>query len=126
MEKELEKFLQAEEAAEELLKTLQELNFEIASYKTATSQLKFVEEQLENLVTSLDKSAKESFEIIKTIKNIGGPEILERIAKSEEKSTENFLNQKKEISKLKLLVIINLILSGILLIIVVILFIKHI
>lgn len=108
MEKEAEKFLQAEETAVKLVETLKQLHTEITSYQTATKELDTVRRRLLNLIESTERIASGSHEVIKILKEIGGPEILNRLAKLENKSTEEFAKQSKGMDKLKTLIIVTL------------------
>lgn len=108
MEKEAEEFLQAEETAVNLVETLKHLHSEATSYQTATKELDTVCQRLLNLIESTEKIASDSHEVIKILKEIGGPEILNRLAKLENKSTEEFAKQVEGMGKLKTLIIVTL------------------
>lgn len=108
MEKEAEKFLQAEETAVKLVETLKQLHTEATSYQTATKELDTVRQRLLNLIESTERIASGSHEVIKILKEIGGPEILNRLAKLENKLTEEFAKQSKCMNKLKILIIVTL------------------
>lgn len=108
MEKEAEKFLQAEETAVRLVETLKQLHTEANSYQTATKELDTVRQRLLNLIESTERIASGSHEVIKILKEIGGPEILNRLAKLENKLTEEFAKQSKGMNKLKILIIVTL------------------
>ena len=79
MPQETEKFLQAEEAVEKLTETLKKLHLETTSYQTAKEELDAVRQRLLGLIESTEKVATDTQEIIKTLKAIGGPEILKRL-----------------------------------------------
>lgn len=119
MEKEAEKFLQAEETAVKLVETLKQLHTEATSYQTATKELDAVRQRLLNLIESTERVANGSQEVIKILKEIGGPEILNRLAQVENelteelaqvenKLTEEFAKQSKGMDKLKILIIVTL------------------
>jgi len=108
MEKEAEKFLQAEETAVKLVETLKQLHTEATSYQTATKELDAVRQRLIELIESTEKIASDSHEIIRTLKEIGGPEILNRITKVGDKINEEFVKQSKAMDKLKVLIIVTL------------------
>ena len=108
MEKEAAKFLQAEETAVKLVETLKQLHTEATSYQTATKELDTVRQRLLNLIESTERVASGSHEVIKILKEIGGPEILNRLRKLENKSTEEFDKQSKAMDKLKTLIILTL------------------
>lgn len=76
MANESDKFLQTEESAEKLLETLQELYDEVESYSTSKEALDQVREQLVDFIESSRETVKDTHEIIKILKSIGGPEIL--------------------------------------------------
>jgi hypothetical protein len=108
MEKEAQKFLEAEETAVKLVETLRQLHTEATSYQTATKELNIVRQQLLALIESTEKAVGGSYEVIKILKEVGGPEILNRLTKLENKSNEEFTKQLKSIEKLKILIIITL------------------
>jgi len=108
MEKEAEKFLQAEETAFKLAETLKELHNEATSYQTATKELEIVRQRLLNLIEATEKVASGSHEVIVTLKQIGGPEILNRIGKVEEKQNQGLAKQLMGLKRLKNLVIVTL------------------
>ena len=89
MEKEVEKFLQAEESAERLIQTLEKLQTEVKSYQGATDELEVVSNKLLELIETTKNVANNSYEVIKTLKDIGGPEIFERFTKLENKLDES-------------------------------------
>jgi len=108
MDKEAEKFLQAEETAVKLVETLKQLHTEATSYQIATKELDTVRQRLLNLIESTERVANGSHEVIKILKEIGGPEILNKLAKLEDKSNEEFAKQSKDMNKLKTLIIMTL------------------
>ena len=108
MEKETEKFLRAEEKAVELVETLKQLHTEATSYQTATKELNTVRQRLLDMIESTERIASGSHEVIKILKEIGGPEILNRLTKLENKSIEEFAKQSKYMDKLKTLIIVTL------------------
>ena len=108
MEKEAERFLQAEETAVKLVETLKQLHTEATSYQSATKELDTVRQRLLDLIESTERVASGSHEVIKILKEIGGPEILNKLAKLENKSTEEFAKQSKGMEKLKALIIVTL------------------
>ena len=101
MEKDAEKFLQAEETAMELVETLKQLHNEATSYKTATKELDTVRQRLLDLIESTEKITSGSHEIIKILKEIGGAEILNRITKVGDKVSEEFVKLSKTLAGLK-------------------------
>ncbi len=108
MEKEAEKFLQAEETAVRLVETLKQLHAEATSYQTATKELDTVRQRLLNLIESTEKVVSVSHEIVTILKEIGGPEILNRLTKVKDKVSEEFVKQSKSLQKLKTLIIVTL------------------
>ena len=89
MEKDVEKFLQAEESAEKLIQTLEKLQTEAKSYQGATNELGIARDKLLELIESTKDVVNNSYEVIKTLKDIGGPEIFERFTKLESKLDES-------------------------------------
>lgn len=126
MEKEAEKFLEAEKIAIQLVETLKQLHSETVSYQTATKELDIVRKNLLNLIDSTKGIVNSSYEIIKVLKEIDGVEILNRIKGLEEYVSKKFSEQsfnievikkelvdglaghKKDVKKLKTLLIIIL------------------
>lgn len=133
MEKVVEKFLQAEESAEKLIQTLEKLQTEAKSYQGATNELGIARDKLLELIESTKNVVSNSYEVIKTLKDIGGPEIFERFtklegkldgsaksienslderfAKIENKLEETFNKQSSRIKNLKIFIIILLLIS---------------
>lgn len=101
MEKEVQKFLQAEETAEKLLQTLKQLHAETTSYQTATKELETVRQRLIGLIESIERVANGSHEAIKILKEIGGPEILSRLTMMENGLTKESLKVLKGVEELK-------------------------
>lgn len=79
MAKETDQFLQAEESAEKLVKTLQDLQVKINSYKTAADELNIVRERIINFIQTTEVIARDTHEAVKTVKEIGGPKILKAV-----------------------------------------------
>lgn len=79
MSQETERFLEAEQAAQEVLEALKRLREEAVSYKTATAELDLVRERLLGLITSTEAIGKDTHNVVNILKNIGAPEILRRI-----------------------------------------------
>jgi len=133
MEKDVEKFLQAEESAEKLIQTLEKLQTEAKSYQGATNELGIARDKLLELIGSTKDVVSNSYEVIKTLKDIGGPEIFERFTKLESKLDEStksignsldekftkienkleeaFNKQSSRIKNLKIIIIILLLIS---------------
>jgi len=89
MEKDIEKFLQAEESTEKLIQTLEKLQTEAKSYQGATNELGIARDKLLELIESTKDVVSNSYEVIKTLKDIGGPEIFDRFTKLESKLDES-------------------------------------
>lgn len=83
MEKEVRRFLEAEEAANEVLVALKALYAEVESYKTAKDQLDAVRNRLAEFIDSTERLLIKSHEIVGILKEIGGPEILDMLKKIE-------------------------------------------
>jgi len=111
MEKDVEKFLQAEESAEKLIKTLEKLQDEAKSYQGATNELGIARDKLLELIESTKDVVSNSYEVIKTLKDIGGPEIFKRFDIIENRLEEAFNKQLSLIKNLKLFIIILLLIS---------------
>jgi len=79
MSQEAERFLHAEQSAQQLLEALSSLQQETVSYKTSTRELDIVRQNLVGLIDSIQAIAKDTHEVVKLIKGIGGPEILRSI-----------------------------------------------
>lgn len=108
MENDAEKFLKAEETAEDIIETLKHLHNEATSYQTATKELDTVRKRLINLIESTETAVSGSHEVIKILKEIGGPEILQRLMKIEKKSSEEFNKQLKNLNKVEILIVVTL------------------
>lgn len=104
MEKDAEKFLQAEETAVQLVETLTKLHNEATSYQNATNELDIVRQELLNLINSTEKIVSGSQEVINVLKEIG-PKILDRITDIENKLNEESTRLSKGINNLKILII---------------------
>jgi len=106
MEKEVQEFLGAEETAEKLVQTLKKLHTEATSYQAATKELDTVRQRLISLIESTEKVVNGSHEVVKILKEIGGPEILNRLMKLEDKSSREFAKQSKSLERLKTLIVL--------------------
>jgi len=111
LEEEAKKFLDAEETANNILESLKKLQAEAAHYQTAKDDLEVVRQQLVNLINSTEKVVNGSHKVVQILKEIGGPEILDKIDKLENKSNANFEGQLKTLEKLKTLIIVCMISS---------------
>lgn len=106
MEKETQEFLKAEETAGKLVQTLEKLQAEGASYQTASEELDKVRGRLVNLIQSTEEVVKGSREIVGVLKEIGGPEILDRLTRLKEQCGQEFAIQSKGLKILNKLVMI--------------------
>ncbi len=99
MEKDVKNFLQAEESAEKLIQTLEKLQTEAKSYQGATNELGIARDKLLELIESTKDVVNNSYEVIKTLKDIGGPEIFERFTKLEHKLGESAKNMENSLDE---------------------------
>jgi len=74
-----ENFLKLEEETNELLGNIKKLQEEVKSYKNATEELGAVRENLLKIINKTTELYNKSSEAIDIIKNIGGPEILNKL-----------------------------------------------
>lgn len=120
--KEVEEFLKAEKTANELVETLEKLRSETISYQTAKNELDIVRQKLSDFVVKIGELATGSLEIIKTLKDIGCPKIIEKINQIETTFSEklnsldkNFQNkfslQGSIIKKAYFLILISVLIS---------------
>jgi len=99
MEKDAEKFLEAEETAIKLVDSLKKLQGEALSYQTASQELATVRLRLLELIESTERVTVESHAIIKILQEVGGPEILNRLSELEKRlidSTEELIRYNQE------------------------------
>ena len=100
MVEQAQEFLEAEKAAGKLVQTLEKLQAEGISYRTAAGELDKVRGRLVNLIQSTEEVVKGSHEVVKVLKKIGGPEILGRLTALEEQSGQEFARQSQALSRL--------------------------
>ena len=81
MSLETEKFLKAEESAENIVEALKKLNTEASNYKTSKDELDNVRIKLVNFITVLSGISESIKQSIDVLKSIGGPEILSLLKK---------------------------------------------
>ena len=108
MGKETANFLNAEETAQKLVEALSKLQTEATSYGTSAKELNDVKLELLNLIESTKNGVERSQDIIKLLGEIGGPEILDRLAKLAEESKDSRAEQITGLGKLKILMIATL------------------
>ena len=101
MSTESDRFLQAEQSAQDLLTELEQLKTESASYKTSAKELDTVRQKLVGLIDSVQAVARDSHEVVKLMKSIGGPEILGRLSAVSE-----------QLNRMRMLTVIGLSVSG--------------
>lgn len=102
MSKETDKFLHVEQSTQDLVQTLEQLKNEANSYKTSKDTLDAVRQKLSVLIDSNLSIAKDTHEVVKLLKSVGGPEILNRIGVLTE-----------QLDRMKLLVVIALSFAGV-------------
>lgn len=101
MSKEADSFLHAEQSAQELMQILEQLKNESISYKNSANELDAVKQKLTSLIDSVLPVVKDTHEVVKLLKSIGGPEILNRISVVTD-----------QLNRLRMLVIISLSIAG--------------
>jgi hypothetical protein len=104
MESETKKFLDAEKAAEELVVTLSKLKQEVESYDSASKELDKIREKLSEFIVETHDVVEDSHKVLKTIKKIGGPEILEILNNLMNQFEESEVANKKRYSLLTTLI----------------------
>ena len=107
MENEANNFLQAEETAEKLVHTLQALQSEATSYRTATKELDTVREQLLSLIEATKQVAANSLESIQILKSIGGPQIFNKLEEIEINTLQQLESITKHLKKLNIVVLLT-------------------
>lgn len=75
----VEKFLEAEQSAQQLLNTLEVLKEEAVSYKTSKKELDAARLHLVSLIEAIQVVAKDTKEVVQILLKIGSPEILRLI-----------------------------------------------
>ena len=108
MSQEARKFLEAEQSAEHLVQMLTDLKNEAVSYKSSTKELDAVRQKLVSLIDSIQAIAKDTHEVVKIVKAIGGPEILSGINSHSQKLKEQSDIRDVQYSRLRLLIFIGL------------------
>jgi ERCC4-type nuclease len=88
MNDEVRKFLDAEKNAEKLVESLEKIISETSSYQTAKEELEDTNENLLELIKSIEKVANSSYEVIETLKEIGSQGILIKLSKIEDEIKE--------------------------------------
>lgn len=85
MTNEAEKFLKAEQAAEELVRALEKLHDETVTYKTSTTHLEAVRDNLVTFIEASQRISQDTKTAVELLKSIGGPEILGSLQQLDEK-----------------------------------------
>jgi len=85
MTNEAEKFLKAEQAAEELVKALEKLHDETVTYRTSATHLEAVRENLVTFIEASQRISQDTKTAVELLKSIGGPEILDSLHQLDEK-----------------------------------------
>ncbi len=113
METDTQKFLEAEKTASELAETLKKLHTEAESYHEAKGDLTAVREQLVQLIQSTADAVAGSNEVISILKEIGGPEIFNRLDEIKGKVTSLLREQTQKVTKLKIFVVLTFSISAV-------------
>ena len=108
MTQEAQRFLQAEQSAEQLVQALADLKNEAVSYKSSTKELDAVRQKLVSLIDSIQAIAKDTHEVVKSIKAIGGPEILRGINSLSQELKEQSDIRDKQFTRLRLFIFAGL------------------
>jgi hypothetical protein len=95
MENEVERFLNAEQTAEKLVETLKELQKEAQSYDTAAKDLESVRQQLLTLIDTTKEICEISYNAIKTLREVNGPEIITKLGQVEGIVTQSDISLQK-------------------------------
>jgi hypothetical protein len=107
VDNEAKKFLQAEKTAVEIAETLKKLRSETESYQDTQRNLSAVRKDLTHLIQSTEVAVKGSQEVISMLKEIGGPEIFQKLDDLKNVTSEMLQQQTGKISKLKTFVVIT-------------------
>ena len=75
----VDRFLEAEKTADQLLTTLEALRSEVGSYKTAGQELSAVRARLAEFLTLTEQIVGGTRLAVSTLASVGGPEILSRL-----------------------------------------------
>ncbi len=75
----VERFLEAEQSAQQLLNTLEVLKEEAGSYQTSKKELDAARLHLVSLIEAMQVVAKDTKEVVQILLKIGSPEILRLI-----------------------------------------------
>ncbi len=91
-----DRFLEVEQHANELVDTLENLKREVSSYSNATENLVEIRNHLISLIEQMESVASETSQAARNVRDIGGPQIIERIDNLEtltDGRTENILKE---------------------------------
>ncbi len=95
MENEVERFLNAEQTAVKLVETLKHLQKEAQNYDTAAQDLESVRQQLITLIDTTKEICEISYNAIKTLREINGPEIITKLGHVEGIVTQSDISLQK-------------------------------
>ena len=100
MAQEHEEFLKIEESAKRLVEALESLHQETISYQTSTKQLEEVRQNLVRFIETTQEISKNTYESIKTLRAIGGPEIHASLNSLSEKMHNDTLTNDTNMQKM--------------------------
>ena len=83
-----QQFLDAEQKAQELTKTLTALLVEVESYKNASQSLDKAKNEIITLISALRKGAIDNQDLIQRLKDLDGSELIVKIRRMETRQTE--------------------------------------
>ena len=106
-----DRFLEAEQMAQGLLQALQQLRDETVSYKNSTEQLNEVRDRLSSFIEKTERISQDTHELIKVLKEIGGPEILDGIGVVSNDVKAMSVSSAQQLKRIKLLITATLIFS---------------
>ncbi len=95
MENEVERFLNAEQTAEKLVETLKQLQQEAQNYDTAAKDLESVRQQLLTLIDTTKEICEISYNAIKILREVNGPEIISKLGQVEGIVTQSDISLQK-------------------------------
>jgi hypothetical protein len=93
MDERAKKFLDAEATALKIAEDLEKLHKEASAYNSASTGLEEVRSHLVELIGSTTSLVSNSYKIIKTLREIGGREMADKLMDLQEKSESNLKQQ---------------------------------
>ena len=111
MDQEVEKFLDVEKKAEQLVNELKALHEQAVSYKDAKQELDAVSKRLVDIIDETEKFATNTHNMAKIMLEIGAPEILSRVKSLEERIGDEFTKNAKSTKLLTILLSFSLVAS---------------